>query len=107
MRKNRVTALLGLVLMLSLVAISASAATKTVTIRVEGMRCGNCSSSVAKALKATDGVEKVEVSHEKGEAVIQYDDQKVTEAKLREVINGTGFKAVEEKSASSAKMGSH
>jgi copper chaperone len=107
MRKNRVPALLMLVLMLPLVVISVSAATKTVTIRVEGMRCGNCSSSVAKALKATDGVEKVEVSHEKGEAVIQYDDQKVTEAKLREVINGTGFKAIEEKSASSAKMGSH
>ena len=106
MRKNRVPALLGLVLMLSLGAISASAATKTVTIRVEGMSCNHCSTSVAKALKATDGVEKVEVSHEKGEAVIQYDDQKVTEAKLREVINGTGFKAVEEKSASSAKMGS-
>ena len=92
--------------MLSLCVISASAVTKTVTIRVEGMHCNNCSASVAKALKATDGVEKVEVSQEKGEAVIQYDDQKVTEAKLREVINGTGFKAVEEKSASSAKMGS-
>lgn len=106
MRKNRVAALLGLVLMLSLVATSASAATKTVTIRVEGMHCNMCSASVTKALKATDGVEKVEVSQEKGEAVIQYDDQKVTEAKLREVINGTGFKAVEEKSASSAKTSS-
>ena len=95
MRKNRVPALLGLVLMLSLGALSASAATKTTTIRVEGMHCKNCSASVVKALKATDGVEKVEVSHEKGEAVIQYDDQKVTEAKLREVINSTGFKAVE------------
>lgn len=97
MRKNRVPALLGLLLVLSLGVISASAATKTVTIRVEGMRCNNCSTSVTKALKATDGVEKVEVSHEKGEAVIQYDDQKVTEARLREVINGTGFKVVEEK----------
>lgn len=97
MRKNRVHALLGLILMLSLGVVSASAATKTVTIRVEGMKCKNCSSSVAKALKATDGVEKVEISHEKGEAVIQFDDQKVTEAKLREVINATGFKAVEEK----------
>jgi copper chaperone CopZ len=57
-----------------------------------------CSASVTKALKATEGVEKVEVSAEKGEAVIQYDDQKVSEAKLRDVINGTGFKAVEEKS---------
>ena len=99
MRKIRVPALLGLVLVLSLGTISALAATKTVTIRVEGMTCNMCSASVAKALKATDGVEKVEVSHEKGEAVIQYDDQKVTETKLREVINGTGFKAVEEKSA--------
>src|SRR5215208_5847234 len=97
MRKNRVPALLGLILVLSLGAISAFAATKTTTIRVEGMHCKMCSASVTKALKATDGVEKVEVSSEKGVAVIQYDDQKVTEARLREVINGTGFRAVEEK----------
>jgi copper chaperone CopZ len=36
------------------------------------------------------------VSSDKGEAVIKYDDQKTNEAKLREVINGTGFKAVAE-----------
>jgi copper chaperone CopZ len=107
MRKNRVPVLLGLILILSLGTISALAETKTTTIRVEGMKCKNCSGSVTKALKATDGVEKVEVSHEKGEAVIQYDDQKVTEAKLREVINSTGFKAVEEKPAASAKTSSH
>ena len=99
MRKSRVAALLGLFLVLSFGALSVSAATKTAAIRVEGMHCKMCSASVTKALKATDGVEKVEVNHEKGVAVIQYDDQKVTEAKLREVINGTGFKAVEDKSA--------
>ncbi|HYG81992.1 MAG TPA: cation transporter [Pyrinomonadaceae bacterium] len=99
MRINRIAALLGLIVALSLGALSARAETKTATIRVEGMHCKMCSASVAKALQATDGVEKVEVSHEKGVAVVQYDDQKVTEAKLREVINGTGFKAVEEKSA--------
>jgi copper chaperone CopZ len=77
--------------------ISASAATKTVTIRVEGMKCAKCSGAVAKALKATEGVEDAQVSSEKGEAVIKYDDQKLTETKLREVINGTGFKVVEEK----------
>jgi mercuric transport protein len=99
MQKIRVPALLGLILVLSLGTITALAATKTVTIRVEGMHCKMCSASVTKALKATDGVEKVEVSDAKGEAVIQYNDQKVTEAKLREVINGTGFKAVEDKPA--------
>jgi len=107
MKKKRVAPLLGLILVLALGSLSVLAATKTATIRVEGMHCNMCSASVTKALKATDGVEKVEVSSEKGVAVIQYDDQKVTEAKLREVINGTGFKAVEEKSASSAKMGSY
>lgn len=97
MLKKRVPALLGLILVLALGTFSAFAAIKTTTIRVEGMHCNQCSASVTKALKATAGVEKVEVSSEKGEAVIQYDDQKVTEAKLREVINSTGFKAVEEK----------
>jgi len=61
------------------------------------MKCAKCSSSVTKALKATEGVESAEVSSEKGEAVIKYDDAKLNETKLREVINATGFKAVEEK----------
>jgi mercuric ion binding protein len=106
MLKKRVPALLALVLMLSVAAINVSAATKTAKIRVEGMHCKMCSASVAKALKATDGVEKVEVNDKEGIAVIQYDDQKVTEAKLREVINSTGFKAVEEKTASTTNAAS-
>ena len=80
-------------LALALGAVSAFAATRTVTIRVKGMKCGNCSSSVAKALKATQGVQEVKVSSEKGEAVVTFDDEKVTEARLREVIDGTGFKS--------------
>ena len=71
------------------------AATKTTTIRVEGMKCNQCAYSVAKALKATAGVQGAVISSEKGEAVITYDDEKVTEAKLRQVINSTGFKAAE------------
>ena len=101
MRMKRVASILGLIFVLSLAAVSALAARKTARIRVEGMHCKMCSASVAKALKATEGVESVDVSDKEGLAVVQYDDQKVTEAKLREVINGTGFKAVEEKTASS------
>jgi copper chaperone CopZ len=61
------------------------------------MHCGGCSSSVEKKLKATAGVEEVRVSFEKGEAWIKYDDQQTNEAKLREAINSTGFKAIEDK----------
>jgi len=95
---NRITSLIvGVVMVLALSVITAAAFTKTVTIKVEGMKCAKCSASVSKALKATEGVEEAQVSSEKGEAVIKYDDQKLTEAKLREVINSTGFKAAEEK----------
>lgn len=95
---NRITSLVvGVVMVLTLGVMTAAAFTKTVTIKVEGMKCAKCSASVSKALKATEGVESAEVSSEKGEAVIKYDDQKLTEAKLREVINSTGFKAAEEK----------
>ena len=85
------------VLVLTVGVITAAAFTKTVTIKVEGMKCAKCSASVSKALKATEGVQDAQVSSEKGEAVIKYDDQKLSETKLREVINSTGFKAVAEK----------
>ena len=95
---NRITSLVvSGVLVLTLGVITAAAFTKTVTIKVAGMKCAKCSASVTKALKATEGVEDAQVSSDKGEAVIKYDDQKLTEAKLREVINSTGFKAAEEK----------
>ena len=85
----------SVVMVVTLGVITAAAFTKTVTIKVDGMKCAKCSGAVSKALKATEGVEEAQVNHEKGEAVIKYDDQKLTETKLREVINGTGFKAVE------------
>jgi copper chaperone CopZ len=97
MKKKQYVSSIVMTLVLALGAVGVSAATRKSTIRVEGMHCKLCSASVTKALKATAGVKKVEVSAEKGEAVIQYDDAKVTEARLREIINGTGFKAVEEK----------
>lgn len=98
-RKSIVLATAAFFLM-AFTAIGALAVTKKSTIRIEGMKCTKCSGSVEKALKATPGVEKVEMNLEKKEAVVEYNDEQVTETKLREVINGTGFKAVEEKSGS-------
>ena len=87
-------------LIIAVTSIDVSATTKKSTIRVDGMKCAKCSGSVEKALKATQGVESVEVSLQRKEVVVEYDDEKVTEVKLREVINATGFKAIEEKSGS-------
>lgn len=100
MKSKSVVVATALFLMIAFTSIGALAATKKSTIRVDGMKCSKCSGAVEKALKATPGVEKVEMSLERKEAVVEYDDEKVTEAKLREVINSTGFKAVEEESGS-------
>lgn len=97
--KSLVLAIAAFVI-LALTSIGVSAATKKSTIRVDGMKCAKCSGSVEKALKATAGVEKVEVSLERKEVVVEYNDEQVNEAKLREVINASGFKTVEEKTGS-------
>lgn len=99
--KNRLlVCAIASLLIIALTSIGVFATTKKSTIRVDGMKCAKCSGSVEKALKATQGVEKVEVSWQRKEVVVEYDDEKVTEGKLREVINATGFKTIEEKSGS-------
>ena len=80
-----------LAFMLILNSITVLAATRSVTIRVKGMTCGSCAISVKKALQSTEGVEDARVDFKSGKAVIKYDDQKITIAKLREVITNTGF----------------
>lgn len=99
MHKAKTVASLVFALVLLSGGLAASVAGATVTISIEGMHCGGCATSVQKKLQATDGVEEVRVSFEKKEAWIKFDDKKITLARLREVINSTGFKAVGEKSA--------
>lgn len=91
MRRRQLLIVFMFTLALTFGASTTLAATRTVTIRVKGMTCGGCATSVEKALKSTEGVEEARVHFERGKAVIKYDDQKVTVAKLREVINNTGF----------------
>jgi mercuric transport protein len=80
-------------LVLAVCADAALAATRTTTIYVTGMTCGGCAISIEQVLKNTEGVEEVRVSYERGEAVVKYDDRKVTAARLREAINGIGYSA--------------
>jgi len=94
MLKVRMTAVAVLALLLAFNAGAVSAVTRSVTLRVGGMTCEGCAVTIEKALKETDGVIEARVNYEKGEAWVKYNDRKVTVRKLREVINGTGFKVV-------------
>ncbi len=61
-------------------------------ISIEGMSCGHCTSSVEAALKALDGVEKVELSLENKEARVEGN---VEDQVLREAVEAIGFDVTE------------
>ncbi|AQS88063.1 cation/copper resistance transporter ATPase CopZ [Neoasaia chiangmaiensis NBRC 101099] len=64
---------------------------ETVTIKVEGMSCGGCSSRLAKTLSAIDGVASADVSHEAGTAVVAYDPARTRPQALHDAIEDAGF----------------
>jgi mercuric ion binding protein len=70
---------------------SAWAATKTVTLSVPGMTCAACPITVKKALKKVEGVTKTEVSFEKKEATITYDDAKTSVNALLDATKNAGY----------------
>jgi copper ion binding protein len=64
------------------------------TLKIQGMTCNHCVMRVAKALKAVPGVQDAQVDLQKGEAVISYDDAKVTMEKLSFAVVEAGYKVV-------------
>jgi len=83
--------LLTLVTLAAAFATPVWAATKTVKLSVPGMTCAACPITVKKALFRVNGVEKVEVSFEKREAVVTFDDAKTDVNALRKATADAGY----------------
>jgi mercuric ion transport protein len=58
------------------------AATQTVTLSVPGMTCASCPITVKHALSKVEGVSKTDVSFDKRQAVVTFDDAKTNVQKL-------------------------
>ncbi len=67
------------------------AATQTVTLSVPGMTCASCPITVKKALSKVEGVSKTDVSFEKREAVVTFDDAKANMQKLTKATENAGY----------------
>lgn len=65
--------------------------TQTVALPVPGMTCAPCPITVKKALTRVDGVQQVEVSYEKREAVVTFDDAKANVQKLTKATSDAGY----------------
>jgi len=80
-------------------ACAGNAADKTATANatnrfaISGMHCDGCAGGLTAELKQTRGVVSAQVTFSNQLAVVAYDTNKVTTAKLTEVIKEAGFTA--------------
>lgn len=63
------------------------------TIKIAGMSCGGCVKSITEVLMARSGVAAAQVSLEKGEAQIDFDEQQVSRQELCALVEDAGFDA--------------
>lgn len=66
-------------------------APQTVTLSVPGMTCSACPLTVKVALSKTPGVEKAEVSYEKRQARVVFDDAKTSVTALTRATTNAGY----------------
>lgn len=79
------------VIAFTFIAAPAWAATQTVTLVVSNMTCAACPITVRKAISRVEGVSRVEMSFEKREAVVTFDDSKTSPQTLIKATEGAGF----------------
>lgn len=66
---------------------------KKITMKIDGMSCGHCKMAVEKALNKIDGVLKAEVSLGNNNAVIEYNEAKVSSGDLKLTVEEAGYDA--------------
>lgn len=64
---------------------------ESAVVKVTGMTCQGCVRSVTRVLEAQPGVERVEVSLERGEAVLRFDPARAGVDRFRRVLEEAGF----------------
>jgi copper chaperone len=64
------------------------------TLKIQGMTCNHCVMRVAKALKSVPGVQDAQVDLNKAEAIVTYEEGKVTRDKLGSAVVEAGYKVV-------------
>ncbi len=65
--------------------------TESVSLSVQGMKCGGCESNVTEKLNAIDGVISVAASSKENQVNIEYDADKTSLDELSKAITEAGF----------------
>lgn len=59
---------------------------------IEGMTCTGCEQHVSSKVSELQGIVSVEVSHERANAIVSFDDAAVSVAEITEAIDRTGYR---------------
>ena len=66
---------------------------KNLTLKIKGMHCPSCKMLIADSLSETDCIEVATVSNEKGTAEITFDEKKIDEKKIKQIIQNEGYES--------------
>jgi mercuric ion binding protein len=83
--------LLPVVALIAAFSAPAWAAMQTVTLSVPGMTCAVCPLTVKQSLNKVKGVSQTEVSYEKKQAVVSFDDAKTNVQALTKATADAGY----------------
>jgi len=61
--------------------------------KIEGMHCTSCAMSIDGELEDMDGVKCASTSYAKQETEVEYDEKKLSEKKIVEIIEKAGYSA--------------
>lgn len=64
---------------------------ETLTLKVYGMTCEGCETSVINAVSELAGVQDVEVNRPLEQAVVIYDDEVLDKIQIIDAVEGAGF----------------
>ncbi|WP_230397379.1 urease accessory protein UreH domain-containing protein [Novisyntrophococcus fermenticellae] len=67
-----------------------------ISLRIGGMTCISCQQRIENALQKTKGIRKVKVSYSTGTADVDFDIQQISESKIKNVIEETGYSVLKE-----------
>lgn len=68
---------------------------KSVTLKVEGLRCNGCAEKVRVRIAEQPGVHATDVSFEQGQARVLYDPQTTDEDRLVGAVQELGYRVVD------------
>lgn len=62
---------------------------KQITLKIKGMHCKSCEMLITDALEEVGA--KAQVDSKKGTALIEFDEKKLTEDKIKQIIKNEGY----------------